>query len=182
MESLNHFGNRFNNSFKDKNILITGGTGGIGSKVVQSFIQLGANVCVISRFKDKIDEVFGRLINNKSFSYEILNLEHPSSLRDGFKKIMMKFEGRIDIIVVCHGIFKAGGFFDHDKIEFDSVLNLNTRSVFQLISLATPFLKLSKGNIVAVSSIESFIPVSTSFLNSVSKVCYIYIIYILIYD
>ena len=38
-----------------------------------------------------------------------------------------------------------------------------------LMSLASPFLKQTEGNIVAISSLESFIPVKGSFLNTVSK-------------
>ena len=38
-----------------------------------------------------------------------------------------------------------------------------------MISLATPFLKYTKGNIVVISSLESFIPVKNSFLNTTSK-------------
>ena len=53
--------------------------------------------------------------------------------------------------------------------EYDEAININTRSIISLISLATPFLKHTKGNIVAISSLESFIPVKNSFLNTVSK-------------
>ena len=53
--------------------------------------------------------------------------------------------------------------------DYDEAINVNTRSIMSLVSLATPFLKHTKGNIVAISSLESFIPVKNSFLNTVSK-------------
>lgn len=164
MESLAY--KSFYDSYKNKNVLITGATGGIGSKLTQILSQLQANICIMSRSKDKIDEVFGR---SKLFNHEIVELENPQSIREAFKRMMIKFEGRIDVIIICHGVFKAGGFYNHDHIEFDNTININTRSVLQLISLSTPFLKLSKGNILVMSSLESIIPNSQSFLNSVSK-------------
>ena len=46
---------------------------------------------------------------------------------------------------------------------------MKNRPVMLLISLSTPFLKLTKGNIVAISSLESFIPTKNSFLNTTTK-------------
>jgi NAD(P)-dependent dehydrogenase (short-subunit alcohol dehydrogenase family) len=55
-------------------------------------------------------------------------------------------------------------------LEWDSMMNLNVRPHFQLISLATPFLKLSKGNITVLSSSagESPQPGSVIFSTSMS--------------
>ena len=170
MESIQHFGKVCNNSFKDKNVLITGATGGIGSKVTQALAQLGANIIATTRYQERIFESLGNLTKSNNFNYEVINLENPKAIRDGFVKIMKKFDGRIDIIIICHAIFKVGGIKDTDRHSFDESLNINVRSIFQIVSMATPFMKLSKGNIVIMSSLESFIPVSNSFLNSLSKV------------
>ena len=55
-------------------------------------------------------------------------------------------------------------------LEWDQMMNLNVRPHFQLISLATPFLKLSKGNITVLSSSagESPQPGSVIFSTSMS--------------
>ena len=86
MESLAY--KSFYDSYKNKNVLLTGATGGIGSKLTQILSQLQANICIMSRSKDKIDEVFGR---SKLFNHEIVELENPQSIREAFKRMMIKF-------------------------------------------------------------------------------------------
>jgi NAD(P)-dependent dehydrogenase (short-subunit alcohol dehydrogenase family) len=82
---------------------------------------------------------------------------------------MLKFKGKLDILIMCHGIFKVGKLMDTSVQSFDNSLNINVRSNFHLISLVTPFLKLTKGNIVALSSVESKFTIRDSFLNCLSK-------------
>ena len=53
--------------------------------------------------------------------------------------------------------------------EYGEITNINTRSFITMISLAIPFLKYTKGNIVALSSLESYIPVKSSFLMTTTK-------------
>ena len=45
-QSLNHY--KANGSFKGKNVIVTGATGGIGSILVQTLCELGANVVIIA--------------------------------------------------------------------------------------------------------------------------------------
>jgi NAD(P)-dependent dehydrogenase (short-subunit alcohol dehydrogenase family) len=86
-----------------------------------------------------------------------------------FKNIMLKLKGRLDIIVLAHGTFSAGSILEVGQYEFDTFLRLNTRSFIHLLSLATPFLKLTKGNAVILSSVEAKIPSQDTFLNTVAK-------------
>ena len=169
MESVEYFSKE--GQFRDKNIIVTGSTGGIGSIVVESLVKCGANVIAVARNEKKVIEKFGRFLNNKNiqFGYELINLEDPAGITRGFKSMITKFKGRVDSLLLCHGNFKVGTIVETGVDVFDSALNVNVRSNFHMISLASPFLKLSKGNVVAVSSVESKIPVKDGFLNSVSK-------------
>lgn len=170
MESLEFFNSQNTNSFKGKNVLITGATGGIGSITADCFVRLGANVIAVGRSDKKIVEKLGALLKKENCDKEVINFENPNSINRGFQSAMLKFKGKIDIIVICHAIFKVGKLMETNIDGFDQALNVNVRSCFHLISMASPFLKLSKGNIVVLSSLESLIPIGLSFLNSVSKV------------
>lgn len=167
MESLEFFSGGKSNCFKDQNIIVTGGTGGIGSIVVETLIKLGAKVCIISRSERK---VLGTFKTSSNYFYEILNLEEPLSINRGFTNIIKRFGGRLNSVISCHGMFKVGRLSDTNIDQFDTAININVRSNFHLISLSAPFLKLSKGNVVLVSSVESKVIVNDSFLNSLSKV------------
>ena len=103
------------------------------------------------------------------FDTENINLENPIQINKGFRSIISKFKGKLDVIILCHGIFKVSKMTVTSPENFDLSLNLNVRSNFHLISIAFPFLKLSRGNIVAVSSVEAKIPTRDSFLNTLSK-------------
>ena len=169
MESLNFFETQ-TNSFKNKNIIITGATGGIGKKVTETLFKLGANIIAVSRTEKKVVDTFPSLVRSNNFKYEIINFQDPTKINKGFVEMIKKFEGKLDGLILCHGIFKAGKLFDTNLEEFDTTVNINVRSCFHFVSIATPFLKLTKGNIVILSSLEAKIPFNDSFINSVSKV------------
>ena len=82
---------------------------------------------------------------------------------------MMKLGGKLDVMFLCHGQFAQSEIMDTTIKDYDHLININSRSVMAMISLATPFLKYTKGNIVVISSLESYIPVKNSFLNTTTK-------------
>jgi meso-butanediol dehydrogenase/(S,S)-butanediol dehydrogenase/diacetyl reductase len=159
------------NLFTGKNVIVTGAYGGIGSLVVQSLLNSGAKVMAVGRNEKKIFDKFGRYLKARSenFDYELIDLEDPQNITRGFKSMMMKLKGKLDVLILCHGQFRVGRLVDIGVDVFDSTLHVNVRACFHLISMASPFLKLTRGNVVAVSSLESKIPVRDGFLNSLSK-------------
>ncbi len=169
MESEDYF--KKENLFTGKNVVVTGASGEIGCLVVESLMKCGAKVIAVGRNEKKIFDKFSKYSKskNQNFGYELIDLEDPQGITRGFKSILMKLKGRLDILILCHGQFKVGRLIDTAVDVFDSTLHVNVRACFHLISMASPFLKLSKGNVVAVSSLESKIPVRDGFLNSVSK-------------
>ena len=106
-----------------------------------------------------------------NFSYEIITLENPGLITQGFRNIMLKrFQGRLDSLIMCHGSFCPGKLEESQIDVFDYTLNVNVRSSFHLLSLASPFLKLTKGNVVLVSSIYAKKLYKDSFLECLSSV------------
>ena len=165
-QSLNHY--KANGSFKGKNVIVTGATGGIGSILVQTLCELGANVVIIARNEKKVLTLFQHLIDTKSLQYKIIDLSGIIVSKD-FEEVMLMLNGKLDMLLMCHGQFFIGDISEATFKEFDEATAINTRSMLALLSLSTEFLKRSKGCVVAISSLESYIPVSGSFLNSISK-------------
>jgi NAD(P)-dependent dehydrogenase (short-subunit alcohol dehydrogenase family) len=156
--------------FAGKNVLITGATGGIGSLLMASLAYLGAKVAVIVKDLKKLQDVLNeRNIKRELIHVEKMDFKLDQNYREVFTNIMMKLGGKLDMLFLCHGYFENGEIIETDLKEYDGLVNINTRSVMSLVSLAAPFLKYTQGNIVMISSMESFIPVKGSFLNTVTK-------------
>lgn len=101
--------------------------------------------------------------------FENINMEDPIQINKGFKNIMQKFKGKLDILIICHGVFKVTSINKCSPVTFDNAMNVNVRSFLHLFSIAIPFLKLTKGNIVTISSTEASIITKDSFLNTITK-------------
>ena len=105
----------------------------------------------------------------KPIHYEIINLENPKEINSKYPICLKKFRAKLDILLLCHGISIESKIKDCSVENFDKIMNINVRSVFHILSISVPFLKLTKGNCVILSSMESFIPKNQSFLNTTSK-------------
>ena len=168
-ESIEYYKNQNPEYYKDKGVIVTGATGGIGSLLISALIQLGARVVAVVRDIKKLNELFALNIKEGSLQYQLIDFKTETDYRSAFSKIMLKLEGKLDIMFLCHGQFSNSEIMSTSLKEYDNLVNVNTRSIMAMISLAVPFLKYTNGNIVAISSLESFIPVKTSFLNTTTK-------------
>ena len=168
-ESIEYYKNENPEYYKDKGVIVTGATGGIGSLLTSTLIELGAKVVAIAKDENKLKEIFNSQIKNGSLQYQILDFSTEVYYNNAFSNIMMKLEGKLDIMFLCHGKYFQGDIMETDLKEYGEIININTRSFMAMICLAIPFLKYTKGNIVALSSLESYIPVKNSFLMTTSK-------------
>ena len=190
MEStLNFFTNENKNYYKNKNIIITGATGGIGKVLVETLLSLGANLVLISHNESKLKLEFENFLNeedskednssNRSsninmkltnkLQYEIIDLENPADINQKFGNCIKLVRGKLDNLFICHGKYEKSSIKECSKEKFDKIMNINVRSVFHILSLSVPFLKITKGNCVIISSMESFIPIKNGFLNTTTK-------------
>ena len=181
---MNFFKNENKNYYKNKNIIITGATGGIGTILVETLSSLEANLLLISHDEEKLKTKFNNLLKEEDINsndsshinvnlnktqYEIIDLENPEEINSIFPVCIKKLKGKLDILFICHGIYATSSIKDCSKEKFDNILNINFRSVFHILSLSVPFLKITKGNCVIISSMESFIPQKNGFLNTTTK-------------
>ena len=157
------------NTFKNKNVIVTGATGAIGSQVVEKLLLCGAKVVgFIHNQNDDIDN-FQQYTKTEQLKFITTELKYGHKVTEQFKEAMLVLKGRLDILICCHGKFFAGNVIDTAAEDFDENINVNVRANFQLLSLSVPFLKMSKGNAVMISSIESKIVEKGDFLHALNK-------------
>ena len=166
--SLNHY--MKSKSFKDKHIIITGGTGAIGSCVLYNLLQCGSKIVAFYHKSIPSNPKLNSYINSKKLIFIQCDFENISSkLTDKFKEAITLLEGILDILIFCHGKFFQGDIRSVKTISFDDNLKINVRANFHFLSLAVPFLKITKGNVVMISSIETKIVERGDFLHALGK-------------
>ncbi|HEY7777074.1 MAG TPA: SDR family NAD(P)-dependent oxidoreductase [Nitrososphaeraceae archaeon] len=136
--------------FSKKVVLITGGTGALGGKLVKKFLNSGA--VTISSFHNEKDAEKLKIENSKVELIE-LNILHEEQLLERIPKLVKKF-GTIDILVNVVGGYLGGkNTNDLSEAEWDKMMNLNLKSAFLISKHVIPVMVSGVGGkIVHISS------------------------------
>jgi 3-oxoacyl-[acyl-carrier protein] reductase len=138
-------------SLADKVVLITGAGGGIGRGLVAAFADTGALVVMTGRDSDKLNEM--KAAAGQRMLAITANLAEPGE-EDRLVAETIKTAGKIDILVNNAGIRKDTLLMRMTDAQFDEVLGVNLRSVFQMCrAAAAPMMKQRFGRIINMSSI-----------------------------
>jgi NAD(P)-dependent dehydrogenase (short-subunit alcohol dehydrogenase family) len=140
-----------NNEMRDKKILITGASSGIGRATAELFLQAGATVTLVGRREEALKEVAVNAAEGKAFLLAADLADEQQS--EACMRQAVELMGGLDVLVNCAGILKSGNIEATSLALWDEMMNINVRSVFHLMKLATAHLEESKGNIVNVSSV-----------------------------
>ncbi|MBX3292497.1 MAG: SDR family oxidoreductase [Acidobacteria bacterium] len=138
---------------KDKVVVVTGASSGIGRAAALAFANEGASVVGIGRNeKALIDELKISKASDGSIKPLLADLAEPTQLERAVNEVIDSF-GKVDVLVNCAGILRGGNIETTTIDEWDKTMNINLRSVFMLTQRFVPHLIGSKGNIVNVSSV-----------------------------
>ena len=144
------------NIFKNKIILITGASFGIGETFAYRLNDLGANLILTARSKDKLDKMALEMKHAQVISGDLSDPMFPDVLYSEIKKMNLT----VDILINNAGFGFSGLFLDSSMKNYEEMLNVN---VFSLTKLTHLFLKdmvsNKKGGIINISSLASFQPI-----------------------
>jgi len=139
--------------FAEKNLFITGATSGIGKATALRFAQAGANVAAVGRNETELKGLEEDLRNLDVRSVTIsADLARDGAAGRALDQAIDALGG-IDIMVNAAGHISSGTIENTASEAWDAMLNINLRSVFQLMQKALPSLIERRGNIVNVSSV-----------------------------
>ncbi len=141
----------------NKNVFITGGTRGIGKATVELFASKGFNVAFTYINSQNIAKQMEKELSikypNSIFQSFKANVASYEGMQDVAKKILSTF-GKIDVIVANAGISKIAPFIDLTEQDYDEMLGINLKGVFNTIKPFLPsMIEQKNGKIVIVSSI-----------------------------
>ena len=142
--------------FKNKVVLITGASSGIGRESAIEFAKLGANVILVSRTKEKLEQVADEL---KKFNVTILVCQCDVSKKDQVKEmsktVLEKFDS-VDILINNAGFAIYGSVYDLSIDDIESQMETNYFGMVYCIKYFLPsMLDKKSGHIVNVASVAA---------------------------
>ncbi len=156
-------------SVKNKIVVITGGTGVLGSVMAKGMASAGAHVMIVGRRVEAGEKVVGEIHNAGGkanfFQADVLNKEELQQARN---KILTAGGGTIDILINGAGGNMPGAtippdktFFDLDIKAFQQVVDLNLLgTVLPSQIFAEAMAANKKGVIINISSMSAFKPIT----------------------
>jgi NAD(P)-dependent dehydrogenase (short-subunit alcohol dehydrogenase family) len=142
--------------YKDKVVVVTGGSKGIGAGCVKVFVEHGGSKVVFCSRNEAEGKAFEAEVNRRGPG-QALFVRADMSKVDDIKKLIdlaaSKF-GRIDCLINNAGWHPPHKTIDDFSVEdFRSLLELNLVSYFAACKFALPHLRKVKGNIINMSSL-----------------------------
>ena len=155
-------------SLKNKNVLITGATGGIGSKTVQLLAGSGAHLFLAARNAEKLAEVAAQH-NIPAEQTLALDLSKPEEVAVLREKFFNRF-GTIDVLVNAAGVGIIKQMETLTEIDFLKTLNYNLYAPFLLVKAFLPAMKeQKKGLIINIPGVLGKVPMAGAAAYSASK-------------
>jgi len=161
--------NHKNWTLEGKQCLVTGGTKGLGAAITREFLNHGAQVTIVARTKRDIE----RFIQMNSHSGKIKGINANLGKRNECKKVIDYFEkncSKLDILVNNVGMNIRKKTDEYTESEFDTIMDTNLTSAFELSKLAFPMLKKSdQGNIINIASTAGQVHIRTGSVYGMTK-------------
>ncbi len=140
-------------NLKDKNIIITGGSSGIGESIIDLLLKNKANVVNI----DVNDN-----IKTKTIITDITNNQDVT-------KILNSIPKKIDILINNAGIGLVGNIENTDEKDFDKIFEVNVKGLFNITKVIIPRMKQNGGSIINMASTAAIVGLDDRFAYSASK-------------
>tara|TARA_B100000941_G_C28500420_1_gene553781 strand:+ start:1886 stop:2617 length:732 start_codon:yes stop_codon:yes gene_type:complete len=137
-------------NLKDKKILITGATGGIGNCIVKKFYDHGANIVATGTNEEKLDKLKNEFKNIHTVKFK---LDDHHKIEEFIEKIDKKLEG-IEVLVNNAGITLDNLSIRLTEENWKKVLDINLTSTFLMCkNVIKKMLKKKSGKIINITSI-----------------------------
>ena len=138
-------------NLENKNIILTGATGGIGNSILNTLVSLNAKVLVTGTNEKKLDEIKEKYKN-------VIAVKKDISIHEELEEFIdisySKLNEKIDVLINNAGITRDNLTIRMDKDEWDKVINLNLTSTFLLSKYTIKkMLKKKFGKIINITSV-----------------------------
>jgi dehydrogenase/reductase SDR family member 7B len=141
---------------KDKVVIITGGSSGIGKALAEKFGRQGSKILITGRNETELQSAVADL---RSAGIEINGFQSDVSIEDDNRRMAeeaMRIYGTIDILINNAGISMRALFSEVDLSVVKKVMDINFYGVLYATKYCLPEITKNKGSVVGISSIAGF--------------------------
>ena len=155
--------------FKDKTVIVTGGSEGVGASAARKFAEAGANLVLVARSKKKLEAVASELRELTSVEIYPMDVRDDDACHSLFKKAAFEF-GQVDVLVNNAGYHERGPVAEVSSEDLAAIIDVNLRAPIMLTRLALPYLKEAGGGaVINVGSLAGRAPIPGSAVYAASK-------------
>ena len=157
------------NNYKNKTVLITGASKGVGAETAKQFAKIGANIALVARNEGPLKALqkeINQYARAEVFTCDIGDLASLETL----VKDVIAIYGTIDVLVNNAGLHHRGDFEVLNPSQVTNMVQVNLTAPLTLSSLCLPYLKQShSGAIVMVGSLAGRAPLQGAAVYSATK-------------
>ncbi len=141
-------------SLKNKNVLLTGASGGIGQGIAKTLYKKGANIILSGTNEEKLKKL--SLEIGDRVSYLVANLENSEDI-DNLSLKAEEINGQVDILINNAGITADNLFLRMKDEEWNKVLNINLNANVKLTkNVIKGMIKRRYGRVIFISSVIGY--------------------------
>ena len=142
---------------KNKNIIITGASQGIGESITKKFFNKNSNVFLISRNKNKLETIKKQLsknkINSQIIDYYTGNVQNFNDISDIVKAVINKYN-KIDVLINNAGINDDNLIVKMKEDQWNRVIDTNLTGTYNCCKAVSKYMIKQKfGKIINISSV-----------------------------
>ncbi len=140
-------------SWKDKRVVISGGSRGLGLVIARQLADQGARLAICARSADDLDNVKNEL-ESKGASVMVVpcDIREQAQVQDAMQQILTEF-GSVDILFNVAGIIEVGPFDSMTEYDFENSMRTNCWGALHMIKEVLPGMRANGfGRIVNVAS------------------------------
>ncbi len=140
-------------NLKNKTVLITGGSSGIGMACVKLFAMAGADVAfTFNNGKTEAEKLVSEFFGSTKIKDYRIDLKHLNKIENTVERVIKNF-GRFDILVNNAGIWKFGEADKMSLAEWEETISINLNSTFLFTKYVIPLMKTNRfGRIINIAS------------------------------
>ena len=136
---------------ENKNIILTGATGGIGNSIVETLVSLNSKVIATGTNDKKLEELKNR---HKEIITIKQDISEHNELESFIERCSKELDNKIDVLINNAGITKDNLTIRMNQDEWNKVINLNLTSTFLLSKyVIKKMLKKKFGKIINITSV-----------------------------